>query len=157
MAARIGPVESVEIVDDYTVTLHYREPWVIVLDAFWRIPIWSPTAAEKWGVEEFDKHLVGAGPFTLEEWVPNDHVRLEKWEGYGGWNAITEEAGPVRLDSVTIKFIGEEAVLGSIVKTGDAHIAMNLPAAYIDDYRDRNGFTGTASRSSKAFRPAPGL
>ena len=42
---------------------------------------------------------------------------------------------------MTIRFIGEEAVLGNIVRTGNAHIAMNLPTAYIDDYRDAEGFS----------------
>ena len=152
MAARLGPVEKVEIVDDYTVTFHYREPWVVLLDAFWRMPIWSPTAAEKWGPEEFDRHLVGAGPFTLEEWIPNGHVTLEKWEGYGGWNSISEEGGTAHLESVTINFIGEEAVLGSVVQTGNAHIAMNLPAAYIDDYLDKGGF-----RLIKGYQAGTGL
>ena len=67
MAAHVGPVERVEVVDDTTVTLHYPAPWVTVLDAFRRVPIWSPAAAEQWGIEEFDRHLVGAGPFLLEE------------------------------------------------------------------------------------------
>jgi peptide/nickel transport system substrate-binding protein len=140
MAARLGPVESIEIVDAKTVKFHYDEPWVTLLDALWRMPVWSPTAAEKWGVEEFDKHLVGAGPFTLEEWVPNSHVTLERWEDYGGWNSISEHGGPAHLTKVTIHFIGEEAVLGNMVKTGDAHIAMNLPATYIGDYVDVDGF-----------------
>jgi peptide/nickel transport system substrate-binding protein len=140
MAARLGPVERIEIVDAKTVKFHYAEPWVTLLDALWRMPVWSPTAAEKWGVDEFDKHLVGAGPFTLEEWVPNSHVTLKRWEDYGGWNSISEDGGPARLTGVTIHFIGEEAVLGNMVKTGDAHIAMNLPATYIGDYVDVDGF-----------------
>ena len=141
MAAHIGPVERVEVVDDTTVTLHYEAPWVTVLDAFRRVPIWSPAAAEQWGIEEFDRHLVGAGPFLLEEWVPNDHVTVRRWDGYGGWNSISNEAGPARVERITIRFIGEEAVLGNIVRTGNAHIAMNLPTAYIDDYRDAEGFS----------------
>ena len=141
MAAHVGPVERVEVVDDTTVTLHYEAPWVTVLDAFRRVPIWSPTAAEQWGIEEFDRHLVGAGPFLLEEWVPNDHVTVRRWDGYGGWNWISREAGPARVERVTIRFIGEEAVLGNIVRTGNAHIAMNLPTAYIDDYRNTEGFS----------------
>ena len=141
MAAHVGPVERVEVVDDTTVTLHYEAPWVTVLDAFRRVPIWSPTAAERWGIEEFDRHLVGAGPFLLEEWVPNDHVTVRRWDGYGGWNSISEEAGPAKVERVTVRFIGEEAVLGNIVRTGNAHIAMNLPTAYIDDYRDAGGFS----------------
>jgi len=141
MAAHVGPVERVEVVDDTTVTLHYEAPWVTVLDAFRRVPIWSPTAAEQWGIEEFDRHLVGAGPFLLEEWVPNDHVTVRRWDGYGGWNSISREPGPAKVERVTIRFIGEEAVLGNIVRTGNAHIAMNLPTAYIDDYRDAEGFS----------------
>ena len=140
MAAYIGPVERIEVVDPFTVTLHYRVPWVTALDAFRRVPIWSPTAAEQWGVQEFDRHLVGAGPFTLAEWVPNDHVTLERWEGYGGWSSLSETPGPVRLDGVTIQFIGEEAVLGNVVRAGAAHIAMYLPTAYIPDYEDVEGF-----------------
>ncbi len=141
MAAHIGPLQRVEIVDDTTVTLHYDVPWVTVLDAFRRIPIWSPTAAERWGLQEFDRHLVGAGPFTLEEWVPNDHVTVTRWAGYGGWNSISEVAGPAKLERVTVRFIGEEAVLGNVVRTGNAHIAMNLPTTYIGDYEGREGFS----------------
>ncbi len=141
MAARVGPVERVEVVDDHTVTLHYSAPWVSVLEEFTLVPIWSPTAAEQWGVREFDRHLVGAGPFLLEEWVPNDHVTLRRWDGYGGWNGISKAPGPARLESVTINFIGEQAVLGNVVTTGNAHLAMNLPAAYVGDYDGVDGFT----------------
>ncbi len=152
MAARVGPIDRVEVVDDYTVRLHYRAPWVTALDAFRLAPIWSPTAMEQWGLREFDKHLVGAGPFTLQEWVPNDHVALERWDGYGGWNGLSEAAGPVPLGGVRINFIGEEAVLGSVVRTGDADIAMNLPAAYAEDYEDREGF-----RLIKGYQAGTGL
>ena len=152
MAAHIGPLQRVEIVDDTTVTLHYDVPWVTVLDAFRRIPIWSPTAAELWGIEEFDRHLVGAGPFTLEEWVPNDHVTLRRWDGYGGWNSISTSAGPAKLDRVTVRFIGEAAVLGNVVSTRNAHIAMNLPTPFIDDYRNREGF-----RLMTGFQAGTGL
>ena len=135
----------------YTTT-HYDVPWVTVLDAFRRIPIWSPTAAEQWGIEEFDRHLVGAGPFTLEEWVPNDHVTLRRWDGYGGWNSISTSAGPANLDRVTVRFIGEAAVLRNVVSTRNAHIAMNLPTQYIDDYRNREGF-----RLMTGFQAGTGL
>ena len=152
MAAQIGPVDRVEVVDATTVTLHYKVPWVTVLDAFRRVPIWSPTAVEKWGLHEFAKHLVGAGPFTLSEWTPNDHVTVEKWDGYRGWNSISDHAGPAHLDRVTIQFSSEEAVLGNVVRTGNAHIAMNLPVTYIEDYRDREGF-----RLVQGFQAGTGL
>ena len=152
MAAQIGPIKYVEIINDFALVLHYERPWVNVLDAFRRVPIWSPSAASKWSVQEFDRHLVGAGPFKLSEWVPNDHVTVEKWDDYGGWNSISKQKGPAYLDRVTIRFIGEEAVLGNMVRTGNAHIAMNLPTAYISDYIDKNDF-----HLVKGFQAGTGL
>ncbi|MCZ7567143.1 MAG: ABC transporter substrate-binding protein [Ardenticatenaceae bacterium] len=140
MASDVGPIKSVEAVDEYTVQVNYDEPWVTLLDAVRRMPIWSPTAAQNYGLAEFDKHLVGAGPFTLVEWVPNDHITFKKWPEYGGWNSVQAHEGPVFLESVTIKFIGEEAVLGSVVQTGDADVVQELPASYIPDYKDKPGF-----------------
>ncbi len=140
MANDLGPIASVDVVDEFTVQFNYSEPWVTVLDAARRMPIWSPTAAAQYSLADFDKHLVGTGPFILEEWLINDSIRFTKWEGYGGWNSIANHEGPAYLDSVTIKFIGEAAVLGSVVSTGDATIARELPSAYIEDYKDQDGF-----------------
>lgn len=140
MANDLGPITSVDVVDDYTVQINYDESWVTLLDAVRRMPIWSPTAAEEYGLSDFDKNLVGAGPFTLEEWAPNDRIVFKKWEDYGGWNSIQNHDGPAYLDGVTVTFIGEDAVLGSIVSTGDADIARELPSAYIEDYQDQEGF-----------------
>jgi len=132
----LGPIVSIDVVDEFTVQVNYEKPWVTMLDTIRRMPLWSPTAAEEHGVLEFDKHLVGTGPFTFEEWVPNDHVTLKRWEDYGGWNSIQEHEGAAYLNSVTIKFIGEETVLGNLVKTGDAHIVQELPTDYIADYEN---------------------
>lgn len=140
MAADLGAVSSVEVVDDLTVTIHFSTPAVNLLDVLRRMPIWSPTAAEEHGLDGFDRHLVGAGPFVLEEWVPNDRIVFRKWEDYGGWNAVQAHEGPVHLDSVTVRFIGEDAVRAALLETGDAHIVRELPAANVEDYEDRDGF-----------------
>ena len=140
MANDLGPIASVDVVDEFTVQIVYDEPWVTLLDAVRRMPIWSPTAAEEYGLADFDNNLVGTGPFLLEEWVPNDRITFTKWADYGGWNSIQNHEGPAYLDSITITFIGEDAVLGSVVSTGDANIARELPSAYIEDYQDQEGF-----------------
>lgn len=137
----LGPIKSVEVVDEFTVRLNYDAPWATLLDGLRRMPIWSPTAADKYDKNEFDKHLVGTGPFLFTEWVANDHVTFTRWEDYGGWNPIQNHEGPVYLNSVTIRFIGEEAVLGGVVANGNAHIAQELPAAYVVDYQDTQDAT----------------
>ncbi len=134
----ISSFDSVEVIDDYTVAIHYKTPWVTLLDALRRYPIWSPAACEEYGLNEFDKHLVGAGPFVLSEVVAGDHVTWTKWADYGGWNPIQNHEGTAYLDSVTVRYIGEAMVLGDIVNNGEADIAMELPATYVEDYEDND-------------------
>ncbi len=132
----VSVFESAEVIDEYTIAIHYSSPWVGMLAAICRFPIWSPTACKKYGISEFDKHLVGTGPFILEEVVASDHVKWTKWADYGGWNPLQDHEGAAYLDSVTVRYIGESMVLGDIVNNEEAHIAMNLPYAYVEDYED---------------------
>lgn len=81
-----------------------------------------------------DAILIGTGPFKFVEWAQNDYILLEKWEDYGGWNAMMEAPGPVGLDSVRIRFIGEAAVLGQMLATGEATMVYDLPPLFSDQY-----------------------
>lgn len=136
LASDIGPIKSVDVVDEYTVRINYDTPWVTLLDALRRAALWSPTAAKQYSPQDFDKHLVGTGPFKFTEWVHNDHITFTRWVDYGGWNAVQEHKGPVNLDSVTVRFIGEPAVLGNVLETGEAQFVYGLPALYVDQYKD---------------------
>ena len=135
----IGPMKLVEVVDPLTVRVTYDTPWVTLLDALRRTPIWSPTAAEKHGLANFQRHLVGTGPFTLADWVKNDRIVLKRWPDYGGWNPMSAHKGPAKLEQVTLRFIGENAVLTNIVKQGTAQVGFNLPVQAIEEYKnDKN-------------------
>ena len=135
----LGPMKTIEVVDPLTIKVSYDTPWVSLLDALRRTPIWSPTAVEKFGVN-FQRNQVGAGPFTFVEWVPNDRIVFRRWAEYGGWNAAMKKPGAVALETVTVRFIGEAAVLGSVVKTGNVQAAYMLPARYIEDYKGKPDF-----------------
>lgn len=136
LAANIGPLDKVEALDDYTVRFTYSEPWVTFLNMATKAPMWSPAAAKASTPQEFDKKLVGTGPFMLKEWIANDHITLEKWDDYGGWNEVQDHDGAALVDTVTLRFIGEEAILGSIVRSGEADIAYQLPPLAVEDYAD---------------------
>ena len=136
LASDIGPISSIEVTGDHALTISYDTPWVTLLDALRRTPIWSVSAAEQFSRADFDKNLVGTGPFRLIEWVQNDHITLERWDEYGGWNPMQEHEGPANIETVTLRFIGEDAVLGQIVQTGEADIAYTLPPLFLDLYQD---------------------
>jgi len=148
MKSDVGPIKSVEVVDALTVKLVYDTPWVTLLDGVRRMPIWSPTAAEKHGLANFGRNLVGAGPFLFAEWVQNDRIVFKRWADYGGWNSIQTHQGPAYLDQVTIRFIGEAAVLGSVVKTGNAQVTFGLPARFVDEYKGKPNFQFVAKDQS---------
>lgn len=134
-ADELGPIASMDVVDDFTLRINYEQPWVNLLNAMIRIPIWSPAALAAYPPGEFDHHLVGTGPFTLTEWVPNSHARFDRWDQYAWGPSIKETAGPVYLDSVTILFISENSVRGQIIKTGEANMIQDLPSQYVADFR----------------------
>ena len=140
LKSELGPMKSVEVVDPLTVRVTYDSPWVTLLDALRRTPIWSPTAAEKYGLADFQRYLVGTGPFTLSEWVKNDRIVLKRWADYGGWNPMSVQKGPAKLAQVTIRFIGEMAVLTNVVKQGSAQIGFNLPVPSIEEYKNDKNF-----------------
>lgn len=135
-ADELGPIASMDVVDDFTLRINYERPWVNLLNAMIRIPIWSPAALEAYPPGEFDHHLVGTGPFTLTEWVPNSHARFDRWDEYAWGPSIKEADGPVHLDSVTILFISENSVRGQIITTGEANMVQDLPSQYVNDFRN---------------------
>lgn len=135
-ADELGPITEMNVIDEYTLELVYDQPWSNLLDALTSIPIWSPAALEAYPPGEFDYQLVGTGPFTLAEYVPDSFVRFEKWDGYNWGPSIKEEPGPVYLDSVTVRFVDEELVRGTIITTNEANMVWELPAQYVPDYRD---------------------
>ena len=68
------------------------------------------------------------------------HITFTRWDDYGGWNSIMENPGPVAIETVTVRFIGEPAVLGSLVEFGDADVGFQIPAQYVEDYKDNEDF-----------------
>ena len=136
LANQVGPLVSVEAVDETTVTFTYSEPWVTFLDMATKAPIWSPTAAAASTPQEFDKELIGTGPYQLVEWVANDYILMESWDGYTNANAAVALDGEAAVDTVRIQFIAEEAVHGAVVSTGESDLAYQIPALSTDLYLD---------------------
>lgn len=83
----IKDLESVEVVDKYTVTLKLKRPVTPFLYAL----------AESWGgivnkkaIEsgEHEKSPVGTGPFKFVSWTKSDRVVLERFEDYYGQKPV---------------------------------------------------------------------
>ena len=119
-AQGLEPLDRIEIVDDYTVIMHLKEVNIPFLHAVASAPIWSPTAAEKYGLNGFPEHLTGAGPYIFKENVPRDHVTVVrnpdfKWPS----GCVDHHAGqPADLESVTWQGVAAPAGVGCIIRSG---------------------------------------
>lgn len=114
----LGPYESTEVIDDYTIKVTFKRPFVVMLNNVSN-PVLapaSPAALEKYG-EDFGTHPVGTGPFKFKEWVPASHATFERWDDYNWAPASMGRNGPAYLDAIQFKFLLEQATrLGAFQK-----------------------------------------
>ncbi len=117
-------IDSIEVVDDSTVVFHLQYPHgpFVRRLGVGQASIISPTAVEQWG-EDFASHVVGTGPFKLEEYVPNERVVLVRNDDY--WQ------GPPSLEKVTFTFISEEQSRVSALLAGDTDFEETVPPSMV--------------------------
>ncbi len=110
-------VGAIEAVDEFTVVFKLKKinaPFLANLGMDFA-DIISPTAFLK-NPKEFLRNPVGTGPFKFAQWVKDDRIILEKFDGY--WD---KNAGPY-LDKVIFRSIPENSVRFLELKTGNIHI-----------------------------------
>lgn len=109
----VGPIESVKIVDEYTVDIKTKKPYAPILSSMtmvYVVGILSPTAVQKWG-EDYGRHPVGTGPFKFEEWKTNEYISLVRNDEYWGEKP--------KLDRIIFKVIPEEGSRQLAYDTGE--------------------------------------
>jgi peptide/nickel transport system substrate-binding protein len=79
----------------------------------------SPAALQQYG-DDIGRHPVGAGPFTLSEWVPGSHLRLQR-------NAKYWQEGKPYLDELEFRPLSDTESRYASVQNGDVDVIL---AAY---------------------------
>lgn len=123
-----GTELGVEAPDDLTFVVHLEHP-APFLAQFMTHQTTYPVPRHV--VEEFGKdwarpeHYVGNGPFTLKEWVPNDHVMAVK-------NPLFYDADNVAIDRVVYYPTSDYDAALQRFRAGELDIQARLPSAQID-------------------------
>lgn len=75
----LGPYAGYEIVDDYTIRLLLDEPYSPLLDSLSQVYLGmaSPAALAEYGLDRYQFHQVGTGPYKFVEYVPGDRLVIE--------------------------------------------------------------------------------
>jgi len=138
----LGPYESTEIVDDYTVKVHLKEPYAPFLDSASQVYLGmaSPTAIEKWGAD-YQLHQVGTGPFILKEYIPQDHLTLVRNPDYNWAPSIFKHPGPAYLEEIEFRFFVEPATRALALEGGEADVMGEIPPHDAERLADNPAFT----------------
>ncbi len=126
-SALFGDLTSIESVTadsetDVTVHLNQVDHQIPLLLGKRTAQITSPVAAED--PEKLDQWPVGAGPFTVTEYVPESHIYFEKNEDY--WDADN-----IHIDRLELSTAPDPSTLVASIETGVYDFAYGLaPAQY---------------------------
>ena len=121
--------QGVEIVDDYTLRFHFKEPFLDfpillgtsnVSGAAWVVPA---RYYEKVGQSGFLQKPIGAGPYKLVAQEPGVRLEFEAFEDY---------YRPVHIKQLTMVSVPEAATRIAMLERGEADIIYNVPGELID-------------------------
>ncbi len=123
-------IDKIETPDKWTVRFHLKQPNAPFLNyraGPYGYQIVPREAVEKNG--DLNQVAVGTGPFKLVDYVPDSHLKLEKYKGY--W-----KKGEPYLDGITIRIIKDESARLSAIRAGAVDVtyitAVNAPAVKKD-------------------------
>lgn len=99
-AGLLGPYESTEVVDEYTVRVNFSAPFAAFLQAASTayLGFYSPAALAAPDTLDTAEAAVGTGPFTLERYAKGQEVRYAKNPDYAWAPENAEHDGAAYLD-----------------------------------------------------------
>lgn len=123
----LGPLESVEVVDDLTVRLHFNSPWPVAMQMLVHQGIVPRKYFERVGNEGFVNAPVGCGPFKFVEGSLNDRIVMKRFDDYYGGAEALPPVGPAQVENLVFEVIpnGMDRVLS--LQIGKVHIIQEVP------------------------------
>jgi peptide/nickel transport system substrate-binding protein len=113
-------VESIEVIDDYTVKFKCKEPYWLALEFVGGFPIMPRHLFEKGDFNNHpnSRHPVGTGPYKFVKWETGREIVLERNDDYWG------EKGHV--DKIIFRIVVDDTVALQLFKRGDLDVCERL-------------------------------
>lgn len=126
--ALIENYESSEVIDDYTVRIHFSEPSTTFLNNLSqpKLAIVSKEAAEKYGLS-LATNPVGSGPYKFVNLDENNEIVLERFEDYSWQAPYANHEGKAYLDKLIYKIIPEEATRIGSAQSNQVNAVETIP------------------------------
>lgn len=126
----VANIASCEAVDTYTVKYTLKAPSAVFLEylAEWSMAIESKKAYEDNGNSPVN---CGTGPYKFVEWVPSDHLTVERFEDSWDTSAVTNR--------ITMRVIPEGSARVIALQNGEVDIALEPPTVDIGYIEEDEG------------------
>ena len=134
----ITDITEMEIVDDYTITLHYDHPFYAYLQDF----CWSdvcPMSAPEFiipGDFQTISGVAGTGPYIYDEYVAGEYTRFVRNEDYWGEKPYWDE--------IIVKYIPDSTSRLQALQTGEIDLVYGSSMISYQDYQQATALDGVA-------------
>jgi peptide/nickel transport system substrate-binding protein len=116
---QMAQIKEVQLVDDYTLRLVTTGPAPDIPRNMFNVEIVPMQYLQQVGDGGFGRNPVGTGPYKFVEWIKDQHVKMERWEGYWG------SKPPIK--QVTYRPIPEDATRVAALVRGEIDVAEAVP------------------------------
>jgi peptide/nickel transport system substrate-binding protein len=126
--ALIENYQSSEVIDEYTVRIHFSAPTTTFLNNLSqpKLAIVSKEAAEEYG-PSLATNPVGSGPYKFVSLDENNEIVLERFEDYSWKAPYSNHNGKAYLDKLIYKIIPEEATRIGSVQSNQVSAVETIP------------------------------
>ena len=120
-SSNFKPIESVEIVDPYTIRVHTNKPWPTFLTVltFAQASMYPPKAYKDKQPADISRQPIGTGPYKFVRWAKDEEIVLEANDGW--WR------GAPKIKTVLFRPIPDDAVRVAALQNGEIDVAVNIP------------------------------
>ena len=120
-SSNFKPIESVEIVDPYTIRVHTNKPWPTFLTVmtFAQASMYPPKAYKDKQPADISRQPIGTGPYKLVRWAKDEEIVLEANDAW--WR------GAPKIKTAVFRPIPDDAVRVAALQNGEIDVAVNIP------------------------------
>jgi peptide/nickel transport system substrate-binding protein len=136
-ASEVASIDSVTVLDEYTIEIHTSLPWPLFEEIFCMMRVFPSAYIRTVGDEEFGRNPVGTGPYMFEEWVRDSHVLLNAYPDY--WRGAAE------IGSVKFRVIPDQMTQVAELLSGGVDLILSVPAYQITRLEKDSGITTKAT------------
>src|SRR5881409_1631634 len=120
-SSNFRPIESVEVVDPYTIRVQTAKPWPTFLTVmtFAQAAMYPPKAYAGKQPADISRQPIGTGPYKFVRWAKDEEIVLEANDGW--WR------GAPKIKTVVFRPIPDDAVRVAALQNGEIDVAVNIP------------------------------